>query len=57
LEREPVRGVRTVDRHFREHKCQVKRLLVQHGYPPDKQEKAIELVIEQAEIFVADESA
>jgi type I restriction enzyme R subunit len=27
----------------------VKRLLRKHGYPPDKQEKAVVVVIEQAE--------
>jgi len=38
-------------------RAKVKRLLVQYGYPPDKQEKAIDLVIEQAELFAADEAA
>jgi type I restriction enzyme, R subunit len=27
----------------------VKRILRRHGYPPDKQEKATQLVLEQAE--------
>jgi type I restriction enzyme R subunit len=36
-------------------RAKVKRLLVQYGYPPDKQEKAIDLVIEQAELFASDE--
>ena len=29
----------------------VKRILRKHGYPPDKQEKAIQTVIEQAELI------
>lgn len=29
----------------------VKRILSKHGYPPDKQEKATETVLQQAEIF------
>ena len=29
----------------------VRRVLRKHGYPPDKQEKAIETVIEQAELL------
>jgi type I restriction enzyme R subunit len=28
----------------------VRRLLRQHGYPPDKQEKATQTVLEQAEL-------
>jgi type I restriction enzyme R subunit len=29
----------------------VKRILRKHGYPPDKQEKAMETVLEQAEVL------
>ena len=29
----------------------VKRILRQHGYPPDKQEKATQTVLEQAEVL------
>ncbi|MND00204.1 hypothetical protein D3C83_187350 [compost metagenome] len=29
----------------------VKRILRKYGYPPDKQEKATETVLEQAELF------
>jgi len=29
----------------------VKRVLRKHGYPPDKQEKATQLVLEQAEVL------
>ena len=31
----------------------VKRILRKHGYPPDKQEKAAQLVLEQAEVLSA----
>jgi type I restriction enzyme R subunit len=32
----------------------VKRMLRKYGYPPDKQEKATQTVIEQAELLCAD---
>jgi type I restriction enzyme R subunit len=32
----------------------VKRILRRHGYPPDKQEKATQTVIEQAEALSAE---
>ncbi len=32
---------------------QVKRVLRKHGYPPDKQEKATQTVLEQAEVLSA----
>jgi len=32
----------------------VKRILRKHGYPPDKQEKATNTVIEQAEVIAKD---
>lgn len=32
----------------------VKRLLRKHGYPPDKQKKATETVLEQAEVVAAE---
>jgi len=35
----------------------VRRILVRYDYPPDAEPEAIELVIEQAEIFVADDGA
>ena len=31
----------------------VKRILRKHGYPPDKQERATRLVLEQAEVLSA----
>jgi type I restriction enzyme, R subunit len=35
----------------------VKRVLRKYGYPPDKQESATELVIQQAELLCADLTA
>jgi type I restriction enzyme R subunit len=35
----------------------VKRILRKHGYPPDKQEKATQTVLEQAELLCADWAA
>jgi hypothetical protein len=35
----------------------VKRILRKHGYPPDKQEKATKIVLEQAELLCADWAA
>ena len=32
----------------------VRRILRKHGYPPDKQEKATQTVIEQAEMIARD---
>ena len=32
----------------------VKKMLRQYGYPPDKQEAAVETVLEQAKLFAAD---
>ncbi len=32
----------------------VKRVLRKHGYPPDKQEKATQTVLEQAELIAKD---
>ena len=32
----------------------VKRILREHGYPPDKQEKATQTVLQQAELLCAD---
>src|SRR5690606_26095365 len=51
---ETVRGNVTIDWTLRENvrahlRVLVKRILRRHGYPPDKQEKATDLVLEQAE--------
>ena len=35
-------------------RAMVKRVLRKHGYPPDKQEKAIDTVIQQAEVIAAE---
>ena len=35
----------------------VKRILRKHGYPPDKQEKATQTVLEQAELLCKDWAA
>jgi len=59
IARELVRTVRanvtidwTVRENVRAHlRVLVKRLVRKHGYPPDKQEKASRLVLEQAEVL------
>ena len=35
----------------------VKRLLRKYGYPPDKQEKAVQTILEQAEVLCQDWAA
>lgn len=35
-------------------RAMVKRVLRKHGYPPDKQEKAVDTVIQQAEVIAAE---
>lgn len=37
-----------------EMRAKIKRLLTRYDYPPDKEEKAIQLVLEQAELFAAE---
>ncbi|MCY4585142.1 MAG: type I restriction endonuclease subunit R [Bryobacterales bacterium] len=56
---ETVRGNVTIDWTLRENvranlRRLVKRILREHGYPPDKQEKATRTVLEQAEVLSAD---
>ena len=61
IARELVATVRknvTIDWTIRENvraqrRVYVKRILRKHGYPPDKQEKATETVLEQAELLSA----
>jgi type I restriction enzyme R subunit len=53
---EAVRNNVTIDWTVREHvrakmRVLVKRILRRHGYPPDKQEKATETVLELAELL------
>jgi len=54
-----VRAKVTIDWTLRENvraqlRVLVKRILRKHGYPPDKQEKATEKVLEQAEVLSAE---
>jgi type I restriction enzyme R subunit len=65
IAREPVETVRnnvTIDWTLRENvrgklRVLVKRILRKHGYPPDKQEKATQTVLEQAALLSAEWAA
>ena len=47
-----VRNSVTIDWTLRENvRANLRRLVRQHGYPPDKQEKATKTVLEQAEVL------
>ena len=35
----------------------IRRLLLQHGYPPDQEERATQLVLEQAEVIAGEQAA
>jgi type I restriction enzyme R subunit len=55
---ETVRNNVTIDWTLRENvraqlRVLVKRILCKHGYPPDKQERATQTVLEQAEVLSA----
>jgi type I restriction enzyme R subunit len=57
-----VRNNVTIDWTLRENvraqlRVLVKRILRKHGYPPDKQERATQLVLEQAEVLSGDWAA
>jgi type I restriction enzyme R subunit len=59
---ETVRNNVTIDWMLRENvraqlRVLVKRILRKHGYPPDKQEKATQTVLEQAEVLSAEWAA
>jgi type I restriction enzyme R subunit len=59
---ETVRSNVTIDWTLRENvraqlRVLVKRILRKHGYPPDKQEKATQTVLEQAEVLSAEWAA
>lgn len=62
IARELVRSVResaTIGRNLKDSvraamRAKVKRLLTRYDYPPDKEERAIELVLQQAELFAAE---
>jgi type I restriction enzyme R subunit len=53
-----VRNSVSIDWNYKESvkagmRSKVRRLLAKYGYPPDLEEKAVELVLEQAELFAA----
>ncbi len=55
----PCRKNVTIDWRIRENvranlRVMVKRILRKYGYPPDKQEKATQIVLEQAELLCKD---
>jgi len=59
---ETIRNNVTIDWTLRENvrahmRVLVKRILRRHGYPPDKQEKATQTVLEQAALFAAEWAA
>lgn len=54
-----IRESATIDWNLKEGvraamRAKIKRLLTQYDYPPDKEEKAVELVLEQAELFATE---
>jgi type I restriction enzyme R subunit len=54
---ESVRETATIDWNEKEQvrarmRATIRRLLIRHGYPPDKQPAAIDLVRQQAELLV-----
>ncbi len=58
---ESIRQSATIDWNLRESvraamRTKVRRLLAKYDYPPDLETKAVELVLEQAELFAADDS-
>jgi type I restriction enzyme R subunit len=61
IARDLVKAVResaTIDWNLRESvraqmRSKVRRLLAKYGYPPDKEDRAVELVLEQAEVLAA----
>ena len=57
-----VRDSATIDWNLKDSvraamRARVKKLLIQYDYPPDKEEAAIDLVIQQAEMFAMGEAA
>jgi type I restriction enzyme R subunit len=57
-----VRESATIDWNLKESvqaglRAKIKRLLARYDYPPDKEERAIELVLEQAQLFATTEVA
>lgn len=56
-----IRKSATIDWNLKESvraamRAKVRRLLAKYDYPPDKSEKAVELVLEQAELFAGNEN-
>jgi type I restriction enzyme R subunit len=56
---ESIRASATIDWNLKESvraqmRSKVRRLLAKYDYPPDLEEKAVELVLEQAELFASD---
>ena len=57
-----VRGSISIDWNLKESvragmRAKVKRLLTRYDYPPDKEERALQLILEQAELVAVDEAA
>ena len=57
-----LKGSVTIDWTMRENvraemRVRVKRILRKYGYPPDKQEKATQTVLQQAELLLTGEMA
>ena len=55
---EAVRSSATIDWNFKESvraamRSKVRRLLARYDYPPDREEQAVELVLQQAELFAS----
>jgi type I restriction enzyme R subunit len=55
-----VEGSISIDWNYKtslkaEMRAKVRRLLAKYDYPPDLEEKAVELVLQQAELFVGSE--
>jgi len=56
-----IRDSATIDWNLKESvramtRAKVRRLLAKYDYPPDKEARAIELVLEQAELFASEET-
>lgn len=53
-----IQGSTTIDWSLKESvrammRSKVRRLLAKHGYPPGREEKAVELVLQQAELIAS----
>lgn len=45
------------DRKIEEMQAKIRRLLAKYDYPPDYEDKAVDLALQQAELFAASEGA